>query len=140
MLRRKNTVFVLLVLFLFLSAWSMPIEAEVGSLSEFDAQTLDAYISGQMSKHGIQGIALAVTSKTEIIYLKGYGTAGDGRPMTPQTPMHIGSQSKSFTGLAIAQLIEQGLVDVSEQPVERPKKAKNSTTVVKRSGIPKKHK
>jgi CubicO group peptidase (beta-lactamase class C family) len=28
--------------------------------------------------------------------------------MTPQTPMYIGSQSKSFTGLAIAQLIEQG--------------------------------
>jgi len=30
------------------------------------------------------------------------------------------------------------LVDVSEQPVERPKKAKNGTTVVKRSIIPKK--
>jgi hypothetical protein len=27
------------------------------------------------------------------------------------------------------------LVDVSEQPVERPKKARNSTTVAKRSGI-----
>ena len=30
------------------------------------------------------------------------------------------------------------LVDVSEQPVERPKKARNSTTAVKRSDIPKK--
>ena len=30
------------------------------------------------------------------------------------------------------------LVDVSEQPVERPKKAKNGTTVEKRSVIPKK--
>jgi len=30
------------------------------------------------------------------------------------------------------------LVDVSEQPVERPKKAKNGTTVVKRSAIPRK--
>jgi hypothetical protein len=30
------------------------------------------------------------------------------------------------------------LVDVSEQPVERPKKARKSTTVVKRSDIPKK--
>ena len=30
------------------------------------------------------------------------------------------------------------LVDVSEQPVERPKKAKNGTTVAKRSVIPKK--
>jgi CubicO group peptidase (beta-lactamase class C family) len=63
-----------------------------------------------MSKHGIRGVSLAVTSGTEIIYLKGYGTAGDGRAMTPQTPMYIGSQSKSFTGLAIAQLIEQGKI------------------------------
>ncbi len=31
------------------------------------------------------------------------------------------------------------LVDVSEQPVERPKKAKNGITVVKRSVTPKKH-
>lgn len=31
------------------------------------------------------------------------------------------------------------LVDVSEQPVERPKKARNSITVAKRSGILRKH-
>lgn len=99
----------LTILFL-LSAWIKPVEAGSVSPSEFDAQALDAFISGQMEKHGIQGISLAVTSKTEIIYLKGYGTAGDGRPMTPQTPMYIGSQSKSFTGLAIAQLIEQGKI------------------------------
>jgi len=36
-------------------------------------------------------------------------------------------------------VFEVVLVDVSEQPVERPKKAKNSTTVVKRSIILKKH-
>ena len=35
-------------------------------------------------------------------------------------------------------VFEVVVVDVSEQPVERPKKAKNSTTVVKRSIIPKK--
>jgi len=35
-------------------------------------------------------------------------------------------------------VFEVVLVDVSEQPVERPKKAKNGTTVVKRSVIPKK--
>jgi CubicO group peptidase (beta-lactamase class C family) len=108
----------ILMLFVLLSVWTMPVGAETASSVGFDAQALDAYISGQMSKHGIRGIALAVTSKNEIIYLKGYGTAGGGRPMTPQTPMYIGSQSKSFTGLAIAQLIEQGLVSQSD-PVQK---------------------
>ena len=36
-------------------------------------------------------------------------------------------------------LIEVVLVDVSEQPIERPKKSKNDTTVAKRSVIPRKH-
>ncbi|WKZ41657.1 MAG: serine hydrolase domain-containing protein [Anaerolineales bacterium] len=103
---------------ILLSVWITPVEAETVSSVGFDAEALDAYISGQMSKHGIRGISLAVTSKTEIVYLKGYGTAGGRRPMTPQTPMYIGSQSKSFTGLAIAQLIEQGLVSQGD-PVQK---------------------
>jgi len=37
-------------------------------------------------------------------------------------------------------LIEVILVDVSEQPIERPKKSKNSTTAAKRSVTPRKHK
>ena len=36
-------------------------------------------------------------------------------------------------------IIEVILVDVSEQPIERPKKSKNGTTAVKRSVTPKKH-
>ena len=106
---KKGFIYILF-LFVLLSVWITPVEAESGSRFELDADAIDVYIAGQMSKHGLQGISLAVTSKTEIMYLKGYGTAGDGRPMTPQTPMYIGSQSKSFTGLAIAQLIEQGKI------------------------------
>jgi CubicO group peptidase (beta-lactamase class C family) len=104
-----------ITLILSLSAGTLPAHARSGSGLDTDA--LDAYISGQMSKHGIRGIALAVTSKNEIVYLKGYGTAGHDRPMTPQTPMYIGSQSKSFTGLAIAQLMEQGKID-PDDPVQ----------------------
>ena len=37
-------------------------------------------------------------------------------------------------------IIEIVLVDVSEQPIERPKKSKNGITVAKRSATPRKHK
>ena len=37
-------------------------------------------------------------------------------------------------------MIEVIVVDVAEQPIERPKKNKNAPTAAKRSGIPKKHK
>lgn len=92
----------------------LPVHAGPASVSGGDVEALDAYITGQMSKHGIQGLSLAVTSGTEILYLTGYGTAGQGRPMTPQTPMYIGSQSKSVTGLAVAQLIEQGRISPND--------------------------
>src|SRR5688572_18867924 len=105
-----------MLLMMLLLALSLPLavrsaHAGPGLDAEINSEALDVFITGQMSKHGIQGISLAVTSKTDIVYLKGYGTAGQGRPMTPQTPMYIGSQSKSFTGLAVAQLIEQGKID-----------------------------
>jgi CubicO group peptidase (beta-lactamase class C family) len=82
------------------------------SAAPLDLAALDGWIAAQMHKHGLKGVALAVTQGEEIVYLKGYGTAGGGRPMTPQTPMFIGSLTKSFTGLAVAQLADQGLVDV----------------------------
>jgi CubicO group peptidase (beta-lactamase class C family) len=95
-----------------------PVSAGQTPPSGIDFEALDVYIAGQMAKHGIKGVSLAVTSGAEIVYLKGYGTAGDGRPMTPQTPMYIGSQSKSFTGLAVAQLIEQGKIRLND-PVQK---------------------
>jgi CubicO group peptidase (beta-lactamase class C family) len=73
---------------------------------------LDAVIAAQMAKHALPGVALAVIENSEIVYVKGYGVDSTGRPMTPQTPMLIGSQSKSFTALAIAQLAEQGKLDL----------------------------
>jgi CubicO group peptidase (beta-lactamase class C family) len=85
---------------------------------ERDFAAVDAYIQGQMDKHGLPGISLAVVQGDQIAYLKGYGTAGHGRPMTPQTPMYIGSQSKSITGLAIAQLVEAGKINLKD-PVQK---------------------
>lgn len=93
-------------------------ETQQGWLDAMTPTDLDEYIESQMSKHGLKGVALVVASGTEIVYLKGYGTAGNDRPMTPQTPMYIGSQSKSFTGLAIAQLIEQGKINPND-PVQK---------------------
>lgn len=84
--------------------------------AEIDLAAIDSYVEAQMRKHDLRGVSLAIIQGDEVLYLKGYGSAGKGRPMTPQTPMYIGSQSKSFTALAIAQLAEQGLVDV-EAPV-----------------------
>ena len=112
-----NGILMFVLLFSFLTTPAHAFTRQTPS-RDIDFQTLDTFIEGQMAKHGIKGISLAVTSGTEIVYLKGYGTAGNGRPMTPETPMYIGSQSKSFTGLAIAQLVEQGKIGLND-PVQK---------------------
>jgi CubicO group peptidase (beta-lactamase class C family) len=87
--------------------------AQPAANGEIDFAALDAAVEAQMRKHGLPGVALAVVEDGEIVYLQGYGAAGRGQAMTPQTQMLIGSQSKSFTALAIAQLAEQGKIDLN---------------------------
>lgn len=72
--------------------------------------TIDRYIQEQMAANRVPGLALAITRGEEVVYLKGYGTAGSGRPMTPQTQFYIASLSKSFTALAVMQLVKAGTI------------------------------
>ncbi|MFN2227255.1 MAG: serine hydrolase domain-containing protein [Anaerolineae bacterium] len=109
-------IIVVVAMVLILAALPWAVNASPSAAGDIDLAAIDDYIQAQMDKHNLKGVALAITQGDEILYLEGYGTAGQGRPMTPQTPMYIGSQSKSFTALAIAQLAEQGLVDV-QSPV-----------------------
>jgi CubicO group peptidase (beta-lactamase class C family) len=77
------------------------------------AEQIDAYIQSRMRADHIPGLALAVVRGDQIVYLKGYGVAGpDGRAVTPQTPFILGSTSKSFTALAVMQLVEAGQIDL----------------------------
>ena len=82
----------LLVLILPLAPLA-PVAAEAAA-GPIDFAALDAAIAAQMAKHGLPGAALAVVEGGGSS-IQGLRLAG--RPMTPQTQMFIGSQSKSFT-------------------------------------------
>jgi CubicO group peptidase (beta-lactamase class C family) len=82
----------------------------------FDA--VDDYISTKMKELGIPGAALVVVQGDQIVHLQAFGVAdGSGRPVTPQTPFFTGSTGKSFTALAILQLVEAGKIKLDE-PVQ----------------------
>jgi CubicO group peptidase (beta-lactamase class C family) len=76
-----------------------------------DLAAIDAFVADRMRRHGIPGVAIAVVRGGEVVHARGFGTDGRGQPMTADTPMYIGSVSKSFTGLAIMQLVAQGRID-----------------------------
>src|ERR1044072_3724047 len=86
---------------------------------EIDFDSIDEYVTAKMRAPRIPGLALAIVKDDRIIYLKGYGEADpSGRPVTAQTPFLIGSITKSFTALAVMQLVEAGQVEL-DAPVRR---------------------
>ncbi len=78
---------------------------------------LDAFLEHKRRLLHLPGLAIAVVQDGRIIYLRGLGIAGPKRSMTPQTPLIIGSLSKSFTALAVMQLAERDLLNLDE-PVQ----------------------
>jgi CubicO group peptidase (beta-lactamase class C family) len=65
-----------------------------------------------MAIHRVPGLALAITLGDKVLFVTGYGTARDDQPVTPQAQFFVGSLSKSFTALAIMQLVEAGQIDL----------------------------
>jgi CubicO group peptidase (beta-lactamase class C family) len=94
-------------------------QTTVASSNQADYEGVDEYITARMRSDHIPGVALAIVKGDQIVYLKGYGRADQsGRPVTPQTPFLIGSITKTFTALAVMQLVEAGKVEL-DAPVQR---------------------
>jgi CubicO group peptidase (beta-lactamase class C family) len=80
---------------------------------------LAAVLQEEMAKLHIPGVAISVVSQNQVVYARGFGTADVfGRSMTAQTPVVLGSVTKSFTALAVMQLVEQGRLAL-DAPVQR---------------------
>lgn len=94
------------------SAASVPSKVEDSAvIAAWTPEQIDTYAKAAMERLHIPGLAVGIVHDGEIAYMQGYGSAGPGAgPMTPQTPLVIGSLTKSFTALAIMQLVEAGKV------------------------------
>lgn len=87
--------------------------------SETEIAAIDAYVSAAMDDLKIPGVALAIVRGTRIVHLQGLGMADEtGRRVTAQTPFRIGSITKSFTALAVMQLVEAGKLEL-DAPIQR---------------------
>ena len=122
--RRKAGVWMILAALVFGAAYlasrpgsDTPAANGHGSAPEFAA--IERFVQDEMAAQRIPGLALGIVENDRITYLRGFGKADDsGRPVTPKTPFIIGSLSKSFTALAIMQLVEAGKIEL-DAPVQR---------------------
>ena len=80
---------------------------------------LENFIHTQMETYKIPGLAIAIVRNGEVEYINGFGVANpDGDPVTPDTPFLLASVSKSFTALAIMQLVEDGKLSLDD-PIQK---------------------
>jgi CubicO group peptidase (beta-lactamase class C family) len=84
-----------------------------------DLAGIDKYVTAQMQEVHIPGLALGIVHGDQIVHVRGFGVANPaGQPVTPHTPFILGSLSKSFTAVAIMQLIAAGKMEL-DAPVQR---------------------
>lgn len=98
----------LAVLALGLSA-ALRVSSPEGSIEDF--------IVSEMPASGVPGLAYAVVADDEITSVGAHGVVrlgGDGE-VTPDTAFLTGSISKSFTALAVMQLVEAGKIDLDTE-------------------------
>ncbi|MGV9771011.1 serine hydrolase domain-containing protein [Streptosporangium sp. NPDC003464] len=77
---------------------------------------VDAFVERYREATGLPGVAVAITKGAEVVHAAGYGETASGDPVTADVPMAVASVSKSFTSLAVMQLVERGQVGL-DRPV-----------------------
>jgi CubicO group peptidase (beta-lactamase class C family) len=75
-------------------------------------------LTDQLEAAGIPGGAFVTVTEDGDIVARGVGVAGDEKPVTGDTPFVIGSTTKSFTALAVLQLVDAGKVGLDDPVVD----------------------
>jgi CubicO group peptidase (beta-lactamase class C family) len=89
----------------------LPPAATAPSAASSPIERAEVTLAEQLEGAGIPGGVVAVVSG-DGFEARGVGSAGRGREVTPTTAFVIGSASKSFTALAVMQLVDSGDVDL----------------------------
>jgi CubicO group peptidase (beta-lactamase class C family) len=80
-----------------------------------DFAAIDTYAQHELDEMKIPGAAIGIVHGDKVVHVRAFGEATDnGRPVNPTTPFKIGSNSKSFTALAVMQLVDQGKIKLDD--------------------------
>lgn len=95
-------------LFFWSIIWVLPTQAQ--NTKNVDLDSLNKYIEQAYRDFEINGISVLIIKNDSIIFEQNLGTAGFGKTVSSESVYNIASCSKAFTGAAMAQLVNQGLI------------------------------
>lgn len=103
-----------------LATASLPVHAQLAANAPASGRTVPATANGFdqwadaiIKEWNIPGMAVGAIKNGKVVLLKGYGfrNVEEKQPVTPQTLMAIGSNTKSFTVVLLGQLVDEGKLD-----------------------------
>ncbi len=108
----KNNLYTILIFFSMLTIQLPALVAQnhfAGRTHEFLAATRDSFPN-------VAGIDVVVVKEQNVLFTAsaGYADVAARRPFTPETGLYIASNTKSFTGLALQQLIRNGSISLDD--------------------------
>ncbi len=83
-------------------------------VTQTDIAALNSKVTSFMTTYNIPGASLAVTKNGKLVYVKGFGKANTttGEAVTPAHRFRLASISKTFTGVAILKLVQDGKLNL----------------------------
>jgi CubicO group peptidase (beta-lactamase class C family) len=119
----KNTFlkvyrFALLSLLVLLGACSKDSDSTPQpSSQQEDITAVDSQIESFISQYNIPGASLAISKNGKLVYQKAYGVADEaqGKAMETKTQMRVASISKTFTGVAVMMLVQDGKISLDDK-------------------------
>ena len=100
----RQIICVILSIICVIAIWDKPVLAYEKSSNYSD---IDSQIKKEIKELHIPGMAIAIVDSKEVLFSEAYGNCDN-----LDTPFIIGSLSKSFTALAVMQLVEEEKVDL----------------------------
>ena len=93
--------------------------SSVPALKSAQLASVDHYVTGEMEREHIPGLAVGIYSRGQILLAKGYGLANVELqvPAKPETIFQSGSVGKQFVSAVVMMLVEEGKVGLDDSIV-----------------------
>jgi uncharacterized protein (TIGR03435 family) len=92
----------------------------VPALKTEELAAIDSFVTAEMGRERIPGLAVGIYSRGQILLAKGYGLANVelNVPVKPETIFQSGSVGKQFASAAIMTLVEEGKIGLDDSIVK----------------------
>lgn len=112
----RGRLIVSMVFFLVISFCGFNVYADQNTKNNKVLDEIDKYLNGSMNKLPVPGMSIVIVKDDAILFSKGYGVESidTNQPMTKNSSSAIGSLTKSFTAVAMLQLVEHGKVSLED--------------------------